>query len=644
MASSNSNFDEIIARAAAKHKLDPERIRRIIAAESGGDPNAVSKSGAQGLMQLMPNTAKEMGINNPFDPEQNIMGGSAYLEKLGGMFPGDEDKQHAAYNFGPGNVSAGKPYPPETQAYVEKMRSPSPSNSITPEEGGQVYTDEQGRDLYIEGKPTPEEIDDIFSQHYGAGSADFNKPTESETNPLTVQAPEDSRIDLSRAWKGTIPGQIAGAAREVSPPQNMGEALGRTGKSMFVDPVMGLIKGAAGYPAAAAERSQPYFEKGFKEGEPLRFAQGALATLPFAGEIVDPANKMLTGTGAESSQGASDVLSQIVNLGLMTGGANEALPELSKNIGKTLRHPATQGLASGAADYAARGNAYEAGAAAFAPRIMKKVLGVDPVSMIMDTVAKPFDWLGKFKGLVGEGGMVPGGKTGTPLSPAAGAVKSPKLGKYAPTPAIPNNVSATASTTAPVNPPSQPFQIPPGYRVKSLKSTPSTQVNAPPPEPVKASTAPVEESNYAVSKPPEASGPKVNTPQEEGYIQELAPDEVNKGVREKNLFNRLVEGKKSEKPPPLPLPEGVTGQKLNAAGDLEPIPQGRPKGSTTRDKGTNARAVEANPRSQLEKLRNDYDKATMESKSAEMRVILNKAKEYKLATPKAFKKYFGELD
>jgi len=128
-----SPFDAIIQAAAAKYGVDPELIMKMIQAESSGRPDAVSPRGAQGLMQLMPDAQKDMGVTNPMDPEQNIHGGTRYLSEMMKRFGGDQRKALGAYNFGPGNVEAGKPFPPETLSYLEKILGPAPpSQDPTP--------------------------------------------------------------------------------------------------------------------------------------------------------------------------------------------------------------------------------------------------------------------------------------------------------------------------------------------------------------------------------------------------------------------------------------------------------------------------------------------------------------------------------
>ena len=112
-----------VEKAAAKYKLSPKLINAVIRAESNFKVRAISSAGAQGLMQLMPATAKELGVENPFDIEQNIDGGAKYLRKMLDRFGGNLRKALAAYNAGPGTVikyNGRVPYP-ETRQYVSRV-------------------------------------------------------------------------------------------------------------------------------------------------------------------------------------------------------------------------------------------------------------------------------------------------------------------------------------------------------------------------------------------------------------------------------------------------------------------------------------------------------------------------------------------
>lgn len=118
-----SAFKSQIDTAATSHALDPALVRAIIHAESGFNPKALSPQGAQGLMQLMPGTARELGVGNAFDTSENIRGGTKYLAKLLTMFNGDIRLAAAAYNAGPNAVRKHGDVPPyeETQTYVKRV-------------------------------------------------------------------------------------------------------------------------------------------------------------------------------------------------------------------------------------------------------------------------------------------------------------------------------------------------------------------------------------------------------------------------------------------------------------------------------------------------------------------------------------------
>ena len=119
----NSLYDRYISAAAHKHGISSSLIKAVIKAESNFDPRAVSKSGACGLMQLMPETAKDLGIVDLFDPKENIFGGARYLKKMLVQFQGSLPLALAAYNAGPSKVQSRNRVPriPETRSFVRRV-------------------------------------------------------------------------------------------------------------------------------------------------------------------------------------------------------------------------------------------------------------------------------------------------------------------------------------------------------------------------------------------------------------------------------------------------------------------------------------------------------------------------------------------
>ena len=116
-------YEDLILQAATKFSLDPDLIRAVIRTESAFDALAVSSAGAQGLMQLMPALAVELGVTDPFDPQQNILAGSRYLSALLIYHGGDIPLALASYNAGPGAVARYQGIPPykETERYVKTI-------------------------------------------------------------------------------------------------------------------------------------------------------------------------------------------------------------------------------------------------------------------------------------------------------------------------------------------------------------------------------------------------------------------------------------------------------------------------------------------------------------------------------------------
>jgi soluble lytic murein transglycosylase-like protein len=120
-----AGYEGLITEHARRHDVRPDLVRAVIQVESAFNPSAVSPKGAMGLMQLMPATARSLGVGNPFDPRQNVGAGVAYLRQLLDRYDNDEQLALAAYNAGPGAVDRyGQAVPPyrETRDYVARIR------------------------------------------------------------------------------------------------------------------------------------------------------------------------------------------------------------------------------------------------------------------------------------------------------------------------------------------------------------------------------------------------------------------------------------------------------------------------------------------------------------------------------------------
>ena len=119
---SYSEMKDVIDKYSYKYNIDKELIRAMIQVESGWQIDAVSNKGAQGLMQLMPSTAAMLGVDDPFDPVQNIEGGVRYISDLTDKYRGDVEKALAAYNAGPARVDSGN-IPEVSRRYVRNIMS-----------------------------------------------------------------------------------------------------------------------------------------------------------------------------------------------------------------------------------------------------------------------------------------------------------------------------------------------------------------------------------------------------------------------------------------------------------------------------------------------------------------------------------------
>jgi soluble lytic murein transglycosylase-like protein len=122
-APAGSDITALATAAARRHGLEPALVLAVVQVESAFRPHAISPKGAQGLMQLMPPTARELGVKDAFDPEQNLDGGARYLRQLLVRYKGDVKRALAAYNAGPGAVDRHQGVPPyrETRQYVRRV-------------------------------------------------------------------------------------------------------------------------------------------------------------------------------------------------------------------------------------------------------------------------------------------------------------------------------------------------------------------------------------------------------------------------------------------------------------------------------------------------------------------------------------------
>lgn len=146
-------YDSFIEEASRTHGVDKDLIKAVIQAESAFNAGAVSKKGAMGLMQLMPGTAKDLGVMDPYDPRQNIMRGTRYIKQLLDRYGGDTEKALAAYNWGMGNVDRGGQYPAETLQYLESIMK---GTSLSAQGMGSTNNTQINATINVSGVSSPE--------------------------------------------------------------------------------------------------------------------------------------------------------------------------------------------------------------------------------------------------------------------------------------------------------------------------------------------------------------------------------------------------------------------------------------------------------------------------------------------------------
>ncbi len=146
----SGRFDSLIESIAKDYGLEPSLIHSIIRTESDYDPNAVSSKGAVGLMQLMPETAEKYGVEDLYDPRQNILGGVKYLRDLINSFDRKTDYVLAAYNAGHNAIKkyGGIPPFPETRRFIQKVKATYPHSTIRSRSRIYKYYDDSGRVVF----------------------------------------------------------------------------------------------------------------------------------------------------------------------------------------------------------------------------------------------------------------------------------------------------------------------------------------------------------------------------------------------------------------------------------------------------------------------------------------------------------------
>ncbi len=134
----SSAYDSLIKEAAQRHQVPENLIKAVIKAESNFNPQATSPKGAMGLMQLMPGTARDLGVRQAYNPKENIEGGTRYLKDLLDRYGGSVPMALAAYNYGPGNIDKGRSLPQETRNYLKTVGQLYPQRRLSKASTGKI--------------------------------------------------------------------------------------------------------------------------------------------------------------------------------------------------------------------------------------------------------------------------------------------------------------------------------------------------------------------------------------------------------------------------------------------------------------------------------------------------------------------------
>lgn len=387
---SEDPYSQLVEEAARRHGVDAGLIRAMMAQESAGNAKAVSPVGAQGLMQLMPDTAAELGVKDVFDPAQNIEGGTRYMAQLLKRYGGDRDKALMAYNAGMGAVDAGRAQTfPETQNYLKRINAklakgapatPAPVESAV----SQMQRQYPGADVHAQGTPETEAYLDSLQARAGAPSkAPVAKPPVKDyvADFYSAAPPSTQTVPAARTWTDTAvdalptiggivggtlglvggavtgPGAIASTAgggavgagmgefarqsinkmRGKTPNQTLGGAAAEAGKTAALDGAMGLAGGVVG--KAVLKPAAKLLTK-----VAFRPSAEALQVSPHIVDDILEQNIALSRKGAGKARSLTSEASQIAEQAIrnydQAGGGRIPLGEILQS---TVRHPGGAG-------------------------------------------------------------------------------------------------------------------------------------------------------------------------------------------------------------------------------------------------------------------------------------------------------------
>lgn len=294
------DFQSEAINAALKHGIDPQVFTRLIGAESNWNPGAVSSKGATGLGQLMPGTAREMGVTDPADPLQNLHGAAGYFRKMLDRHGGDYRLAAAAYNAGPGRVAraGGVPDIPETRAYVDRVVGQSNPFAGIAAEMGLVGANQQGDDPALKPPENPFAAIAVgmgLAQPVGMSGIGPNSAQAASKPGASTQTPTDmlraasaaqrtAGMTHTRSYDSGVAGTPLDPTRDMTPGELFAAGMGKE----FSDLALGVKQrvGAAPWEAATEKRQldEPLMKRGWAQAG--RVVGGAVA--PIAATVAAP--------------------------------------------------------------------------------------------------------------------------------------------------------------------------------------------------------------------------------------------------------------------------------------------------------------------------------------------------------------------